>query len=97
MEREQLERIVPQDLSTWPPYAQVLYLLVVDVQGKVDDVSLTIKGDRQNPGLKDQVTDHEKRLRFLEGVIKWAAGIGTVIITTVGGALAVHNAVGKGP
>lgn len=79
-EFEDLERIVQQDISEWPPYAQVLYLQAQRVGRKVDALHHAIEGE---DGLKDQVKDHERRLRLLEAVLKWGVGIGTAVLTTV--------------
>lgn len=82
-----LERIVQQDLSEWPPYAQVLYLQVQRLGRKMDSLQHSIEGES---GIKDTMKDHERRLRLLESVIKWAAGIGTAVVTTA--AIAITQA-----
>jgi hypothetical protein len=84
-ELDALERIVPQDLSAWPPYAQALYLQVQRIGRQVDAIHHTIEGDN---GLKDTVKDHERRLKLLEAVIKWAAGLGTALVTYIAIAIA---------
>lgn len=77
---EQLERIVPEDISDWPPFAQVLYLQTRQLTKQVAGLQKAIRG---KDGLAEVVSDHEKRIRFLEAVVRWLAGIGTAALTAV--------------
>lgn len=88
---KELERLIPQDLSEWPPYAQVLYLQLSAVNEKVEAIHQAHEGANGKPGMKAIQEDHERRLKSLEALRNWMIGL----VTTVVGALAVAAALAQ--
>lgn len=86
MMTDDLEREVPAPAG---PVAQTILWQLNRISdelkhiGKaVDEVRLSVKGDRLNPGLEEISREHAKRLADLEGRLAWLAGIGTAVFVS---------------
>lgn len=63
---------------------------------EMSDRELLIRIDERLETVQGRVSDHSNRIRFLEGVTKWAAGIGSGIAAIWIG-LKLHVSVKQGP
>ena len=84
MSETEIELTIAAELAGTGAPAWVAPLLR-DVKGLRSDVTalaLEVRGGGSGPGHAEQLRGLAARIAFLEGLVKWAAGIGTVIVTT---------------